>query len=1132
MSRGKSGPRLGGSSEHWLVGGGEMAKLIETMDWSDSALGPIESWPQSLRTTVSLAQASNSPMSLSWGADHVQIYNDGYWPICGPKHPQAMGQDFRVCWASAFPVIGEAYESAWAGKSAYLEKMRMFLDRYGFLEETWFTFSFSPITDESGGVGGVFNPVTDMTAQMLSERRTGITRDLASLAGKARTSEEAFALCTPVMVEARLDLPFCLLYAIDIASNRATLVSHTGLERGSLHCLAAVELGSADDRSWSIGEVAHSGQAKRLDDLAERLGEPSVGPYPEQPRTALVLPILLPGADLPAIVMVAGVSARLPLLDSYRAFYDLLAAGVATVVAGARAYEDEREKARALAQIDQAKSAFFSNVSHEFRTPLTLILGPMEDALLKDSLSGDDLKTAHRNALRLVRLVNGLLEFSRIEAGRLESSFEPTDLAALTAGLVGAFDSLIRSAGVKLVVTCPSLCELVYVDRLHWEKIVFNLVSNAFKFTFEGSIEVRLSTVGRHLELSVHDTGIGIAAHELPRLFQRFHRVSGAHGREFEGSGIGLALVDELARAHGGTVRVESIVGQGTTFVVSIPLGSAHLPTQRIRSEPRIRELTPGPVLPVERQKTSISSSPSPNSTVLRQRVLVADDNADMRAYLGRLLAPYWQVELVEDGRAAFDSAVARPPDLVLSDVMMPGMDGVGLVKALRDDTRTAAIPVVLLSARAGEDAVLEGLETLADDYLVKPFSSRELLTRIRTHLRMANVRQRLQAQLVIADRMAAVGMLAAGVAHEINSPLACVVSSLDLMAEELRSSDNAPLERTKRINELRQEAAQGAERVSQIVDGMKTFARADEERRVAIDVRQLLDLSIDVAFNELQQRARVIKDFGPVPPVLADVARLGQVFVNLLVNAAQSIAAGQPSQNHVRISTKTDASRRCIIEVSDTGRGIAPEILDRIFDPFFTTKGIGEGTGLGLSICHSIVRALGGEIGVESALGEGSTFRIALPGTNSEPTALAAAPTAELAPKPRPGRVLVLDDDAKVATMLGRVLDREHDVTVLTDGQEALGLLLAGENFDVVLCDLMMPKTTGMDIHATLASKLPHLVRRLVFVTGGATTKAGRAFLETIPNHHVEKPFSAQHVRSIVRAVIADAEPPATEPA
>ncbi|HEV2984742.1 MAG TPA: GAF domain-containing protein, partial [Vicinamibacterales bacterium] len=339
-----------------------MAKAIKGINWSETPLGPMASWPQSLRTTVSLVQASNFPISLVWGPDHVQIYNDGYWPICGAKHPTAMGQDFRTCWASAFPVIGEAYASAWSGQSAYLEKMRMFLDRYGFLEETWFTFSFSPITDESGGVGGLFHPVTEMTSQMLSERRGRTLRDLTSRAGKAKTIDEAFAIATQVLAGSDLDVPFFLLYLVDAEAKGARLVGQNGLQPGTLVNPELVDLGVAGKQLWRIAEVARTGRAQQIDDAATYLTGVSVGPYPEVPRTALALPILQPGREKPAGVLVAGVSSRLALNEAYRDFYDLIAAAVGAALANAGAYESERRNAGPL-QSAIFNSANFSSIA-------------------------------------------------------------------------------------------------------------------------------------------------------------------------------------------------------------------------------------------------------------------------------------------------------------------------------------------------------------------------------------------------------------------------------------------------------------------------------------------------------------------------------------------------------------------------------------------------------------------------------------------------------------------------------------------------------------------------------------------------------------------------------------------------
>jgi PAS domain S-box-containing protein len=450
--------------------------------------------------------------------------------------------------------------------------------------------------------------------------------------------------------------------------------------------------------------------------------------------------------------------------DAYLDFLGLVTTQVATGIANARAYEEEKQRAESLAELDRAKTTFFSNVSHEFRTPLTLILGPLDDAIndAKERWQRDRLLTLQRNALRLQKLVNTLLDFSRIEAGRVRVSFQPVDLAALTRDLASNFQSACEKAGLELVVDCAAQTEPVYVDAEMWEKIVLNLVSNAFKFTLQGRIEVTLRQVGTQAELVVQDTGVGIPADQMPRLFERFHRVEGVTGRTQEGSGIGLALVRELVRFHGGEVSAESVAGVGTSFVVKVPFGTAHLQGKRIgpatalnstalraghyveealRWLPDANPAEGGALTSVGTLPPELGAGPQVNGD--RPRILLADDNADMRQYLQRLLSDHYHVEAVPDGRAALDAVKRSMPDLILSDVMMPRLDGFGLLREIRANQELCALPVILLSARAGEESRVEGMQAVADDYLVKPFGARELLARVSAHLQMARLRRR-----------------------------------------------------------------------------------------------------------------------------------------------------------------------------------------------------------------------------------------------------------------------------------------------------------------------------------------------------------------------------------------------------
>jgi signal transduction histidine kinase len=404
---------------HWLVGGGEMGKLIRSMDWSATPLGPLDTWPNSLRTTVSLCLASNFPINIVWGPRYNQIYNDGYRLIVAERHPAGMGMAYDECWASAWDAIGQPFDRAWAGETSFIENRRMFLTRNGYLEETFFTFSLSPIRDEHGRIAGLFHPVTETTAQMLSERRTRALRELAANTSEARSLEIAFARCVQTLDAHQLDLPFVLLYRIAEDGSDGRLVEFTGIEAGLPVSRRVIR--TDDHGPWPFAAILDSESVIEFSQLRERYGEFDCGPYPEGANLALAGALRVPGRSTPLAIFIAGISPRLPFSHEYRQHVEQVAAAIATALGNAVAYERERKRAEELAELDRAKTQFFSNISHEFRTPLTLMLGPLEDAL---RFSGgipepvqQQLQVAHRNSLRLLRLVNSLLDFSRIEAG-------------------------------------------------------------------------------------------------------------------------------------------------------------------------------------------------------------------------------------------------------------------------------------------------------------------------------------------------------------------------------------------------------------------------------------------------------------------------------------------------------------------------------------------------------------------------------------------------------------------------------------------------------------------------------------------------------------------------------------------
>jgi len=766
-----------------VLTGGEMGALMRALDWSATPLGPVSDWPQSLRTAVSICLASRFPMLIWWGPALVMLYNDAYRPILGAtKHPAAMGQRGRECWPEIWDVIGPMLTGVLArGEATWSEDQLLLLDRNGYVEECYFTFSYSPIRDESGGIGGIFTAVTETTERVLSERRLCTLRALAG-AAEARTTEEACRRAMDALAENSAGIPFALLYLLDADGSVARLAGTAHLAPDTPASPTIVPLdGDPRDVGWPLARVVATGEAVRLDGLSYRFGALPSGPWDSPPTTALVLPIFSRAQERPAGLLIIGISPRRALDEAYRAFCGLVVGQIATAIGNARAYEEECQRTEALAELDRAKMAFFSNVSHEFRTPLTLMLGPVADALndtegVLTPVQRERLEIAQRNGLRLQRLVNSLLDFSRIEADRVEAAYEPTDLAAFTQELVGLFRSAIERAELRLVVDCPPLPVPIFVDREMWEKIVLNLLSNALKFTFDGEIAVRLRADGSRAILTVSDTGTGIPPEELPHLFERFHRVRRAPARTFEGSGIGLALVRELVRLHGGEVAATSAIGEGTVFTVTIPTGTAHLSADRIATTriatsptataaPYVEEVlhwlpdVAGDSQESESGVDVVSASEgtergAAGGMFSGTRILLADDNADMRAYARRLLQDDYAVETAADGEAALAAACERPPDLILTDVMMPQLDGFGLLRALRADPRTRDIPVIFLSARAGEESAIEGLAAGADGYLVKPFSARELQARVAATLGTA----RLQQESVRAEQAARAG--------------------------------------------------------------------------------------------------------------------------------------------------------------------------------------------------------------------------------------------------------------------------------------------------------------------------------------------------------------------------------------
>ncbi len=573
----------------FLSGGGEMGQRIRSLDWANTPLGPPGLWSPTLKMMVSFLLANRFPMLLWWGPQYIQLYNDAYRPVLGSKHPRFLGKPVHECWSEIWQVLQPLIDTPFhGGPATWMEDLELEIRRRGFTEESHFTVAYSPVPDDTAprGIGGVLATVHEITEKVIAQRRVAILRELGAGVAEVKSAENACQSAAEILGRHPKDVPFAVVYLSDpdgCGLQRICEVGISAIAAGPAH----IDLtGQGSPAPWPLLEGLHSETLRVIPALPQAVRASAHGPWSDPPEQAVLVPIKSNVPRRPAGALVLGVSSRIALDPEYLTFLELLTSQVATTIANAQAYEAERRRAEVLMELDRAKTTFFSNISHEFRTPLTLMLGPLEELMADPRLNcaRAELELAHRNSLRLLKLVNTLLDFSRIEAGRVQASYEPTNLAELTRDLASTFRAAIERAGLRFEVDCQDLGEPVYVDREMWEKVVLNLLSNAFKFTLEGAIAVRLLRMDAHAVLEVSDTGVGVPEHEVPRLFERFHRVEGSAGRTHEGSGIGLALVQELLRLHGATIQVSSTLGRGTSFRVQLAFGADHLPADRIKA--------------------------------------------------------------------------------------------------------------------------------------------------------------------------------------------------------------------------------------------------------------------------------------------------------------------------------------------------------------------------------------------------------------------------------------------------------------------------------------------------------------------------------------------------------------------
>ncbi len=737
----------------FLTGGGEMGKLIREYDWSSTPLGDPTTWDNSLKTCIRIILTSPQPMFVWWGSDLINIYNDPYAQFMSNKHPNGLGGKANEVWSEIWPDIFPKVESVFRNEGTYDDSLFLIMERKGYQEEMYVSFCYSPIPGDDGTVKGLFCACTETTNRIINERALVTLRDLGAVTFEEQSLLGIYKNVAAVLEKNNKDFPFAIIYSIDEKTNSASPVAWSGINEVQTHFPHHIDIVNPKQGTYNFCKAYQQNALVISENNGRRSNLPK-GFWSKEPTHFVHIPLTRARQKHPYAIISAALNPFRQVDDSYMQFFQLINDRVSIEINKMLVLDEEQKRAEALIEIDKAKTTFFSNVSHEFRTPLTLILGSLEEMLKNQSRDASDresVEITHRNALRLLRLVNNLLDFSRVSDGKIRVQYQLTDIAKFTTALATGFRSIIEKVGLVFHIRINAVIQPVYIDREMWEKIVLNLLSNAFKYTLKGHIEVSLTTENNLVLLKIADTGVGIPEDELPKMFQRFHRVQNVTGRSYEGTGIGLSLIKELVTLHSGDISVTSKMGKGTVFTVAIPTGKLHLPKESIVEKEVDFNAFISDAFLVE--ATSFINQPTnlevnPQVAEDAPTIMVVDDNADMRVYIQTLLQNHYHVVTANNGMDALHKIQKQKPSLILSDIMMPVMDGIQLVKEIKKNPSTVLLPTILLSARAGEEAVIEGYDTGADDYLSKPFSAKELLARVRSQIDLAEKRNVIVKQL------------------------------------------------------------------------------------------------------------------------------------------------------------------------------------------------------------------------------------------------------------------------------------------------------------------------------------------------------------------------------------------------
>ena len=784
--------------EDCLAGGGEMGALMRSLNWSTTLLGPVSRWPQSLRTAVSILLASRFPMLIHWGPELVQFYNDGFRPILGDlKHPGALGQPAYPWWTEIWDVLTPMFERVLAGEGTWYENQLILPNRNGYIEETYFTFSHSPIRDESGRVVGIFQAVTETTERVLDERRLRTLHDLGINTATAQVTQEACRIATETLSQNAADIPFALLYLLDESRRQAHLAGTAGLEPDTPASPRVIHL-SAEDKpgSWPLARVARTGQTAQVDNLVAQFGALPGGPWPESPFVALVLPVAQPGVTLPTGLLVVGISPRRALNDTYRRFLSLVAGQIATAVANTRALEMERKRAEALAELDRAKSQFLANMSHELRTPLNGILGYAQ--ILKKSKTITDqqkngLNIIHQCGEHLLNLINDVLDISKIEARKMELYPKNFHFPEFLEAIAEICRIRAEQKGIELIYeTLTPIPKAVRADEKRLRQVLINLLGNAVKFTEQGYITFKVGYHQEKFRFQVEDTGIGIAKEKLEEIFLPFQQV-GEKIRETEGTGLGLTISRQLAELMGGELKVESTLGKGSVFWLDLDL-------------PEVEWI----------DVADISENNIIGFKGLKRKILVVDDKWANRSVLVNMLEPLgFEVLEATNGLDGLNKAHQFQPDIILLDLVMPVMDGFEATRRLRMMPELQGVVVIAISASVFDFDHQQSREVGCDGFLPKPVREADLLEKVRVHLGLEWVYEEIDTKVQLSSENSGLSTQDSLVVP----PAQEVASLLDLA---MRGDLKGIIQETTRLQELDQQWVPFATHLRQLAKSFK----------------------------------------------------------------------------------------------------------------------------------------------------------------------------------------------------------------------------------------------------------------------------------------------------------------------